>query len=102
MLLKLITREQYKGERHYPTGYNFCGSNTNFKERVDPTTLNPYSSSPFKNEIDKACYHHDVEYMKNLEEYNKLCPAQKRQEKTKFQAKNWQADEKLIKDITVI
>ena len=37
--------------------------------------------------------------MKNLEEYNKLCPAQKRQEKYKFQSKNWEADDKLIKDI---
>ena len=52
-------------EMHLP-GHNFTGPGTNLKKRLNPD-LTPKKWSKPVNRIDKAAYHHDICYLKNMD-----------------------------------
>ena len=52
-------------EMHLP-GHNFTGPGTKLKKRLNPD-LTPKEWSKPINRIDKAAYHHDICYLKNMD-----------------------------------
>ena len=62
-------------EMHLP-GHNFTGPGTKLKKRLKPD-LTPKEWSKPINRIDKAAYHHDICYLKNMDTKtrNNVCDA---------------------------
>ena len=54
---------KYPGEKHLP-GYNYCGPGTRLDIRLDDDDQ-PRSGEAPVNEIDEACYNHDLAYRSN-------------------------------------
>ena len=52
---------QYSGEKHNPRGYNYCGQGTRLDLRLD-SNENPNPGEEPNNNVDKACYKHDLAY----------------------------------------
>ena len=97
-VLRKLSQEQYTGERHIPK-YNWCGSHTSFKDRLNYETMAPKKGSEPINAIDEACMLHDLAYYKNKQTYEQLCPVQKREARHNFQEANWRADNELVERV---